>query len=331
MQRILVIRGGAVGDMIVTLPALGGLRTAFPQAHIELLGHSDRALLAQHPHYVDQVTDLERWDVYRLFSPSPAVSNAFASYLRTWTAILSYLPSLDTTFVKNLQHYCGGEVRTWPPHPPSSRHITEHLLRPIGHFSSQTYDPCPHVYLDPGAQARAAHFWHTAGLPEHGVVAFHPGSGGTHKLWPLEGWCKITAWAAGMSIPGLLISGPAEQARLPQGGFLEGLPPWPCVQDLPLPELAAILARCEVVVGHDSGVTHLAAAVGTSVLAFFGPTDPYIWGPRSPRACVLWPEPSGTLTLKTLTPDMVIRTLHALLRESLPLTPSPVDCTILRF
>src|SRR5712692_10188662 len=92
MQRILVIRGGAVGDMIVTLPALRALRRAFPRATIELLGTPSRAILAQHPHYVDRIIDLERWDLYRLFSQSATVSEALATFLRTCDLILSYLP-----------------------------------------------------------------------------------------------------------------------------------------------------------------------------------------------------------------------------------------------
>jgi len=92
MQRILVLRGGAVGDMIVTLPALGALRQAFPRATIELLGHPSRAILAQHPHYVDRITDLERWELYRLFSQSPTISEAMATFLRTCELVLSYSP-----------------------------------------------------------------------------------------------------------------------------------------------------------------------------------------------------------------------------------------------
>jgi len=102
------------------------------------------------------------------------------------------------------------------------------------------------------------------------------------------------------------------------------------VQNLPLPYLAALLARCQVVVGHDSGITHLAAAVGTATLALFGSTDPLVWGPRSPRACVLWPEPPGPLTLAHLPPDSVIQTLEALLHGTLVFTPSQATCTILR-
>ena len=66
---------------IVTLPALGALRQAFPSATIELLGNPSRAILAQHPRYVDRITDLERWDLYRLFSQHPTLSEALATFL----------------------------------------------------------------------------------------------------------------------------------------------------------------------------------------------------------------------------------------------------------
>jgi len=315
MQRILVIRGGAIGDMIVTLPALGALRRAFPRATIELLGNPRRAILAQHPHYVDHLIDLERWELYRLFSPNPTVSQTLATFLSACEFILSYLPVSDEIFPTNLRRYCQGDVLTWPPHPPAGVHITDYLLQPVTRFFCQPCDTCPHVYLDPTAQETAARFWHTAGLPDQGVVAFHPGSGGTYKLWPLAGWQQVTAWTAQGGIPGLLISGPAEQIHDTD------FPPWPRAKNLPLPHLAALLARCQIVVGHDSGITHLAAAVGTTTLALFGPTDPLVWGPRSHRACVLRPDPPGPLTLDNLPPRLVMQTLAALLRGTSVSTP----------
>ena len=89
MQRMLIIRGGAVGDLIVTLPALRILRQAFPHATIELLGHPSRAILALHPRYVDRVIDLERWDLYRLFSQQPTISQDLATLLSSFELILS--------------------------------------------------------------------------------------------------------------------------------------------------------------------------------------------------------------------------------------------------
>jgi heptosyltransferase-2 len=329
MQRLLVIRGGAVGDTIVTLPALGALRQAFPRATIALLGNPQRAILAQHPRYVNLIIDLERWDMYRLFSQHPTLSEATATFLSAFDLILSYVPMSDEIFAANLRRYSRGKVVTWPPHPPARVHITDHLLHPITRFLHQPYDRCPHIFPDPTAHEAAEQFWQTAGLPEQGVIAFHPGSGGAFKLWPLAGWRQVMTWAARQGIPGLLISGPAELDRDTQFWHIANLPTWPHAHNLPLPHLAALLARCQIVVSHDSGIAHLAAAVGTTTLALFGPTDPFVWGPRSAHVCVLWPQPSGPLTLVNLTPDMVIQTLAALLRGTFTYTPSLVDCSIL--
>jgi heptosyltransferase III len=330
MQRMLVIRGGAVGDLIVTLPTLGALRRAFPHATIELLGNPSRAILAQHPRYVDRVIDLERWDLYRLFSQRPTLSQGLTTFLRSFELILSYLPVPDLTFATNLRRYCQGEILTWQPHPPPGVHITDHLLQPVRRFVRQPYDACPHVYLDPAAQAFAAHFWQTPGLPDQGVIAFHPGSGGAHKLWPWTGWEQIMTWTVQQGLQGLMISGPVEQAHNAHLPHPAHFPPWPRAQNLPLPYLAALLARCQVMVGHDSGITHLAAAVGTTTLALFGPTDPLLWGPRSHRACVLQPESAGPLTLTHLPPDSVTQILTSMLRGTFAFTPSQAGCTILR-
>jgi heptosyltransferase III len=329
MQRMLVIRGGAVGDLIVTLPALGTLRQAFPHATIELLGNPSRAILAQHPRYVDRVIDLERWDLYRLFSQQPTISQSLATFLSSFELILSYLPVPDVIFTTNLRRYCQGEVLTWQPHPPPGVHITDHLLQPVTRFGRQPCDACPHVYLDPAAQEFAARFWQTAGLPDQGVIAFHPGSGGAYKLWPLAGWEQIMTWTAQQGLQGLIISGPAEQVHNTHLAHPAHFPPWPWAQNLPLLQLAALLARCQIVVGHDSGITHLAAAVGTTTLALFGPTDPLVWGPRSRQACVLWPEPAGPLKLDNLPPDRVTQVLASLLYGTFAFTPSQVGCTIL--
>ncbi len=322
IQHILVIRGGAIGDMIVTLPTLGALRQAFPQATLTLLGHTTRAVLADHAHYAHHMMDIERWELYRLFLSHPTLSQAMVGFLSSFGLILSYLPSADETFTNNLQRYCPGTVISWYPHPPPGVHSTDHLLAPVKRLVPQWYDASPRVYLTPEAEAAAARFWHMARLPEHGVVAFHPGSGGILKLWPMSGWQQVMHWAAAQCLPGLLIRGPAEQSTHMD------LPAWPYAEEMPLPVLAAILARCQVVVSHDSGISHLAAAVGTTTLALFGPTDPMNWGPHSPHACVLWPQPAGPLTLLSLPPEVVCRTLSALRDGTFTYHPSLVQCTI---
>ena len=58
------------------------------------------------------------------------------------------------------------------------------------------------------------------------------------------------------------------------------------LQSLALPLLAAILSQCSLFIGNDSGITHLAAALGVPTIALFGPTDPYVWGPRGKKVFI---------------------------------------------
>src|SRR5262245_17026583 len=116
MSHILVLRGGAVGDVILTLPALGALRQAFPAAFVEVLGTPSRAILAQHPAYADRVTHQENWDLYRLFSPHPQVSARLATYLQACQMVLAYLPEPHKIFAGNVRQFCAGQVIVWSPH-----------------------------------------------------------------------------------------------------------------------------------------------------------------------------------------------------------------------
>jgi ADP-heptose:LPS heptosyltransferase len=59
------------------------------------------------------------------------------------------------------------------------------------------------------------------------------------------------------------------------------------VRQLELAQTAALLARCDLFIGNDSGITHLAAALGVETLAIFGPSDPAQWRPKGRRAAVL--------------------------------------------
>lgn len=328
MKRILVLRGGAVGDLIVTLPALGALRQAFPAAWIEVLGIPSRAILARHPRYANAVVDQERWDVYRLFRPQLAISAGFATYLHDQELVLAYLAGEHEPFGRHVRQLCSGQVRLWNPHPPAGEHATTHLLRPVTTVQAGTYDPLPRVYLDPMAVATAERFWQTHRLPRHGVIAWHPGSGGAYKLWPMQGWQHVMTWAAQQGIPGLLVSGPAEQERLTAALSPGVSSAWPWATQLALPQLAALLARCRLVISHDSGVAHLAAAVGTPTVALFGPTDPLRWAPRHPQACVLRPAAPGPLTLANMPPEFVVAVLDALYQDTFVFTPSAVDCTM---
>jgi heptosyltransferase-3 len=120
-------------------------------------------------------------------------------------------------------------------------------------------------------------------------AVIHPFSGSARKNWPLERFREV---AARLAIPVRWCAGPDEAIDN-------------AVRFGNLNELAAWLASARVYIGNDSGITHLAAAVGTPVVAIFGPTDPAVWAPRGERVSVV----SGKL--EEITIDQVLGLVQA--------------------
>ncbi len=113
-----------------------------------------------------------------------------------------------------------------------------------------------------------------------GFVAIHPFSGSTRKNWPLDRFREL---ARRLDDPVRWCAGPEEPLE-------------DAVRLGDLYDLARWLASARLYIGNDSGITHLAAAVGTPVVALFGPTDPAIWAPRGERVSVVaTPQPGGTM------------------------------------
>jgi ADP-heptose:LPS heptosyltransferase len=117
-------------------------------------------------------------------------------------------------------------------------------------------------------------------------VLLHPGSGSPKKNWPLEYFQELAQRLNATGLTTAFTHGPAE----------DNLPLENCLPPMSLPDLARTLASAHLYIGNDTGITHLAAAVGTPTLALFGPTNPTVWAPRGPHVHVLqrtpWPTPS---------------------------------------
>ena len=138
---------------------------------------------------------------------------------------------------------------------------------------------------EPGAKIHAADFFlRQAGgegqaVPRIGCersargdyAVIHPFSGSARKNWPLERFREL---ADRLAMPVRWCAGPEETLE-------------DAVRFDNLYELAGWLASAQVYIGNDSGITHLAAAVGTPVVAIFGPTDPIVWAPRGERVSVI--------------------------------------------
>jgi heptosyltransferase-2 len=301
-MRILVLRGGALGDFLVTLPALGLLQAKWPDARIELVGNARAAGLGVLGGYLDAVHSQHeaRWSA--LFTAAAAqLPPALRAWLAEFDLVVNYWPDPDGTLARRFPLRAGQQFLSAPATPvlaPAARHFCE----PLKTLGLSTTDFRSRLRLRTGSDGGPS--TSDPRLP----VAIHPGSGSPRQNWPRARWTELMAR---LEEPVLLVLGEAEMERW----SAPSLARFSSADDkriqladnLPLPELAAALARCRFFLGHDSGVSHLAAAVGTPCILLFGPTDPAMWAPPGDHVRVLR---RGT-DLNTLGVEEVLTALSA--------------------
>ena len=303
MDRILIIRGGAIGDFILTLPSLKALRDARPDAHIEILGYKHIAALAENRFYAQAVHSIEHGPLSSFFARNSELPEELADYFSNFHLVVSYLYDPDRIFEKNLRR-CGVENLLCGPAKilETAGHAARQLTRPIEDLGINVCDFTETVFPSLDDRQFAREF---LGSLQQPIIGIHPGSGGAEKNWPLENWIGLFSRRAAFSLSEqeggqtgncfslIVVSGEADEAQTEQ---LER--EWKnrgvrFAKNLPLPHLAAVLER-SIFIGHDSGISHLAAAAGANCILLFGPTDPNVWAPQNSNVRILT-APDGRL------------------------------------
>jgi heptosyltransferase-2 len=312
MRRILVIRGGAIGDFILTLPVVKALRDAEPDAHIEILGYRQIAVIAENRFYVQAVRSLEDGLLSSFFAKNADLPIELADYFASFDVIISYLYDPDRIFETNLRH-CGVEnfVRG-PGKIDDSQHAARQLAKPVHELGINVVDLAAKLFLSPGDRQFANEFLHQLPKP---FVAIHPGSGSERKNWPLQNWIELmergNPATAAPNRSWLIVSGEADEAQTNCLAREWREDTVLFAKNLPLPKLAAVLEN-SIFIGHDSGISHLAAAAGAKCILLFGPTDPAIWAPLNENVRVIRARHGD---LRKLDVDLVRDALdHALMR-----------------
>ncbi len=312
IRDIWIVRTGALGDFVLTLPVIHNLRRAVPNARISLLGNSGTLVLAREE--VDQICDINTAEWVSLFAPHSDISPHLLERFGNTDLAISYLPDPNGLFATHLKRAGVQTVIVHPPKPADAAsrgagHAIDHLLQPIRDLGFPIYTEQPTVHLTARDCTALA-----APLSEGPPLLIHPGSGGTAKCWPPEHFIAVANAISRHKACSILIStGPADgelahciaaraRARvLPQ---------------LPLRSFAALMRQCRAYLGNDSGPSHLAAAMGLPTLALFGPTDPRIWAPRGASVHIL--QASDGL-MGSLSPHVVIsKILEMMAMKSCP-------------
>ena len=271
--KILVIRGGAIGDFILTLPAIAALRKNFPDAFLEVLGYPHIAQLALAGGLVDRVESIGARALAAFFARNGELAEELVDYFSEFDLIISYLYDPDQIFRTNVSRRTRGQFITGPhrPNEGTTIHATELYLKPLEHLAIFDADPIPRLRITTNPNPSSTLFRNGTGQGNERIVALHPGSGSENKNWPEANWAELLQKLINdTAFNLLLVGGEAEGERLQR--LAAALPPARVrvAQSRPLPELAQMLQQCAGFIGHDSGISHLAAAVGLPGLILWG-------------------------------------------------------------
>lgn len=306
MKRILVIRGGAIGDFVLTLPAIHLLRDAFPDATLDILGYKHIVALAEQRFYANEARSIEYAALASFFARDAALPPDLEDYFHSFDLVVSYLFDPDRVFDANIKR-CGVDAFiACSPKFSGDTHAAAQLARPLERLGLRLRSAAAKLYPNEADRAFAETY-----LSHDRVVAIHPGSGSVTKNWAIENWLALADHFS--DTPLLVVGGEAdsEQQALMKNALRDREVRF--AENLALPLLAALLEKCVLFIGHDSGISHIAAAVSTTCVLLFGPTDPAIWAPANQSVRVIR-APEGKLDALTVEP--VVEAATAVLRAT---------------
>ncbi len=260
-ERVVVLRALGLGDLLTALPALRGLRRAHPTARVTLAAPAWLGPLVPLLGAVDDLVDTAALaPLDRALHGADLAFNLHGRGPQSTALLQATVPS-------RLVAYSGqvAGVSTWRDDEHEVARWCRLLIEHGIPADARDLD----VAAPPGPPAYA------------GAVLVHPGSAAASRRWPVARWAEV---ARGLPGRVLVTAGPGEHGRAAQVAALAGLAPDAVVTDLPLPELAGLVAGARLLLASDTGVAHLATAVRTPSVVLFGPVPPSLWGPPPDRS-----------------------------------------------
>jgi ADP-heptose:LPS heptosyltransferase len=334
-SRILIIRPGALGDTVVTAPVIAALRAKWPAAYIQIAGRLDYVPLLVHQHSLaDACCSTDDAAFTSLYTDGPLT-------IPPADLVVAYLPDQDGALARRLDTHVAQAI-VFDPRPPDggSTHICDHLLSALRPLGIEAVGEIPQLScLDSWRAAATTRktgtdtplsvpaFRGQRGHDRSGkYIAIHPGSGGRAKTWPVSRWAEVID-ALG-DVPIVITAGPADDELIQElRQHLGDREKCSIIGDLSVTELAGVLAGANNYAGVDSGVSHLATALGVRTVAIFGPTDPAVWAPRGPGVCVLRNADTTAAVSVAEAVQVLRRSAQAQIPPDSPFRPNPAPIT----
>jgi ADP-heptose:LPS heptosyltransferase len=291
----LIFHLGALGDFIMTWPLALAAGRLFAQSRVMYVSHAQKGALAERVLRIESVDVEQGW--HQLFSENPQLPERAARLLEGAHTIFSFIALPDELWSQNVKRLAPRAelicLRTKAPDDAPPMHVTEYVLSQL--------QPNPAIHAAMSQILRSIRERGVGGVKEsEGPVVIHPGSGASHKCWPLERFVELAASLKRGRRAVKFVIGETERDQWPK----ERLDQVHAMAELAQPqtylELYDLLESAGAFVGNDTGPTHLAAISGIKTIALFG-NDATRWAPIGPQTSIVAAD-----SIDAITPDQVL-------------------------
>jgi lipopolysaccharide heptosyltransferase II len=313
INRILIIKTDFIGDIVLSIPIICGIRNNFPGRHIALLAPGNMKNLMVRVPFLNEVIvyDSPRYHPYKENRTTLAGIKELFSKIRRkkfdliidfrgdWVTVFlslfsgcKYRLDFDSYLVSRLlrkKFRCFWGNGKSPKPAPDSLHIINRFRDFLGKYSIKTQGSFPILSISDNAYDMAKKSLKRAGAKEDvHLFTIHIGSQAPSKCWPIDRFVRLTdKITKELKIDVAFVGGPDDRKLIEKALTMKNQPALNLAGQLSLEETAALISTSEMFIGNDSGPAHIAAAVGTPSVVLFGPTDPSTCAPVGKNVIVI--------------------------------------------
>jgi len=296
MHNILIIKLRYIGDVLLATPTVRAIKAAQPDVRVTMMvNRGTEDVLSGNPD-MDEIMVLDKGSLAAQWRLIAGLRRRRFDTVIDLTdgdrsAFLSWISGAPVRIGFNDEHRWRGRYYTQVVQPVSGvRHRIDRDLAALKSLGVHASETLPRVLLTGQDEARADQLLDQLGIRrDRPIIIIQPGARYWFKAWPYERFAELGDRLASDYGCQVLIGGSREEEALTQRIHEAAKSrPISLAGQATLKQFAAIAKRAALFVGNDNGAMHIAAAVGTPMVALFGPSNPDEWGPRGDRVKVLY-------------------------------------------
>ena len=320
-RKGMILHSGAIGDCLLALPLAAFMKQTCGLTQMHFMGRPEAVGFYPGRSCIDHVRPMESVPLHRLFEPQAEFTledpDRLIAAFKGYEQIVSFLGAAHPYFENNLLMtvHCShsAEVTLLPLAPPSggnepiSRFYVRKFNEELGLETPEMDLKVPWLAPTADDQLSGRDILEKAGAnPDAAVALIHPGSGGRHKCWYPEHFLRLAKSLADKGLQPVFLFGPAEEERFAPALCEQFRRTAPVIVGLSLTEAFGLVTQADIFIGNDSGISHIAGALGKKTMVVFGPTDSTLYRPLGPAVTIFTAD---SQSFEVLCPDESARLL----------------------